>query len=168
MNRRAFIGALALAGLGLAGGATGASADHYDRWDYRRYHYFRGRDRDEIRQREYLRYRMFDIAERIRLGDREGDLGRNRAARFYDRLDDVRDFLRDDRHLSDSEFHRRRDDLEDIERDLREALRRSSRYDRVYRDRFYDRNPSYRIYRRDEYDADRRSRYDDDDRFYRR
>jgi hypothetical protein len=156
MDRRSFLGAVVVGGLGLGVSAAPARADHDD---YRGYRYFRGRDREEIRQREFLRHKMFDLADCIRLALREGDLSRQRAHRFYERLDDVRDFLRDDRHLSDSEFGRRRDDLRDVGEDLRRALRRADRYDRFYRDRDYrDRDPRDRDYYRDR-DRDRDYRY---------
>lgn len=153
MNRRSFLGALGLGGFAIIAGASAARADH----EYRSYRYYRGRDREEIRQRETLRFRLFDIADRIRLAEREGDLPRWKAGQFYRRLDDVRDFLREDHHLSDSEFGRRRDDLNDISRDFAIATRRFSRYDRDYRDRFWDRRD-----RGDRYDRDR----DHDDRDY--
>lgn len=158
MNRRNFLGALTLGGLGLT--VVGASAAHaqygygrdpYDRyddryddryrggrnddpWDYRRYRYFGGRDRDDIRRREALRFRLFSLADRLRLADRQGDIPRGRASDLRRRLDDVRDFLRDDRNLSEREFDRRRDDLDDIAEDLNRSLRRGNRRDRWYDD----------------------------------
>jgi hypothetical protein len=135
---------LSLVALGAA--VPEAAAQSFDR--YRGYRYYDGRDRQEIRQRQILRSRMFDLADRIRLAEREGAITRRKANDLFDDLDDVRDFLRDDRHLSDSEFRRRMDDLDDVARDFREALRRQGRrgwdrYDRY--DRYDDR------YRRDRY-----------------
>jgi hypothetical protein len=133
----------------LAAAPAGADA-FYDR--YRGARYYRGRDRDDIRRREILRSHMFDLADRIRLADREGVISRRKADDLFEDLDDVRDFLRGDRYLTDSEFDRRRDDLRDIEDDLRDAYRRrGGRYDRYdrydrYRDR-YDRRDDY-YYRR--------------------
>lgn len=159
MNRRNFLSGLFLGGLGLAAGAGAAHAQRFpydpydrydrygrpDRWDYRRYTYFRGRDRDEIRRREALRFRMFDLAERIRMAEREGLISRRRANDLYDDLDDVRDFLRNDRNLTRSEFERRRDDLDDIADDLRDSYRR--RGGRFRTDPWFDRYQDR--YRRD-------------------
>jgi hypothetical protein len=144
MNRRSFFG-LALGALGL----TGATAAHADRYDYRSHRYYYGRDGDERRRREILRFRLFEIADRLRLAERNGDIAPRRAAQLCDRLDDVRDFLRGDRYLTDSEFDRRRRDLNDIEDDFRDAIRDRRRNSRYYdRDRYYDRN---RYYDRDRY-----------------
>jgi hypothetical protein len=60
----------------------------------------------------------------VRQADRRRDLSPRQADRFYDRLDRVARFLRDDRRLSNSEYNRRRDDLEDISRDLDRAIGR--------------------------------------------
>lgn len=126
----------------------------YDRYDtYRSTRYYRGRDGSEVRRREVLRGRMMDLADSIRLATRQGDLSRRDSDRLYDRLDNVRDFLRGDRNLTESEFRRRMDDLDDIRRDLRED-RRDGRRDGRYRDRD--------IWRRDRYD----DRYDDRYRRY--
>lgn len=152
MNRRSFFGAMALGLAGLAAGATGASAQIFGRpgyRDYRTYRYFRGYGSDDIRRREALRNRMFDLADRIREAQRDGILGPRGADRLYDKLDDVADFLREDRHLTSSEFDRRRDDLDDIARDLNRVYRNSPRYrGRRYRDDWYDRYD--RRYRRDD------------------
>lgn len=164
MTRRNLVFALMLGAAGLGAAAPAVQAqrfEHYDRYYGQRY--YRGRDRDEIRRRELLRDRLIDLADRVRLAEREGDISRSRAARLYDRLDDVRDFLRGDRHLSDSEFDRRSDDLRDVARDLRDAT--GSRYGRYrsrsYEDWFdYSRNRGRYDDRRDRYD-DRRDRYDD-------
>ncbi len=110
--------------------APAAQARHDDR--YRDYGYYRGRDRYEVRQREALRGRLFDLADRVRLAEREGAISRREADNFYRRLDRVRDFLRDDRYLTDSEYDRRMRDLLDIHDDLRDEARR-------YRGRNWDR-----------------------------
>jgi len=88
------------------------------------------------------------LRNEVRRLDRRGDITVRQADRFYDRIDRVARFLRDDRRLSESEFDRRRDDLNDIARDLRRADR--SRYGSRDRDDRYDR-------RDDRYD--RRGRY---------
>ena len=113
-----------------------AQADHFDdRYDvYRSARYFRGRDGAEIRRRAIVRGRMMDLADRVRLAARQGDLSRRETDRLYDKLDDVRDFLRGDRYLTESEFHRRMNDLDDIAHDLRRD-RRDGRRDDRYRDR---------------------------------
>lgn len=152
MTRRQFWLALGAAVVGGTAMVQPAEAQFRDR-DYRSLRYYRGRNSEEIRRREYLRDRMFDLADRIRLAQREGDLGPREADRLYDDLDDVRDFLREDRNLSGAEFDRRRSDLNEIGADLRRLVARRNgrgrwyddrygRYDRGYydRDRYYDRN----------------------------
>src|SRR5688572_18942440 len=135
MNRRHFLTGLLLGGLGLTAGATTVAAQVYDPryrsgryggdpWDYRRHNYYRGRDSHEIRLREALRYRLFDLADQVRNAERQGLISRGRAQDLREELDDVRDFLRDDRHLTRSEFERRRDDLDEIADDLRDSYRR--------------------------------------------
>lgn len=168
MTRRQLWLALGAAVVGGTAMIQPAEAQWRDR-DYRTFRYHRGRNTEEIRRREYLRDRMFDLADRIRLAVRERDLTSREADRLYDRLDDVRDFLRDDRNLSGAEFDRRRSDLNDIGTDLRRMVSRRNgrgrwyddrygRYDRDYhdRDRYYDRNRYDDRY----YDRDRdRDRY---------
>jgi hypothetical protein len=84
-------------------------------------------DRDEFRRRDILRSRVSSLHERIRLAEREEQLSHREAHRFYDRLDQLRRFLREDSSLSSGEFRRRMEDLDDIERDFR-AQRRRERY----------------------------------------
>ena len=157
MNLRNVVLALSLATVGLAAAAPPAQADHPR---YSRYQYFRGRDRDDIRRREILRNQLFRLADRVSLAERQGRISRRKANELFRELDDVRDFLRDDRHLSDSEFDRRRDDLEDVARELREDSRRfgyGGGYRGRYDDRYYDRG-----YGRDRYN----DRYYERDRYY--
>jgi len=164
MTRRNLVFALVLGVAGLGAVAPAAQAQRYEHYDrYYGQRYYRGRDSSEIRRRELLRERLIDLADRIRLAEREGDISRSRANRLYERLDDVRDFLRGDRHLSDSEFDRRSDDLRDVARDLRDAT--GSRYSR-YRSRSYE---DWFDYSRDRgrYN-DRHDRYDRYDDRYRR
>lgn len=155
MTRRNLVVALGLGVLGLGATALPARADHYDRYYGQRY--YRGRNPEEVRRRAILRDRLIDLGDRVRLAERHGDISRRQADRLYDRLDRVRDFLRHDSYLTDSEFDRRADDLRDVARDLREWC--GSRYSR-YRSRDYE----------DWYYSDRRPRGRDryDDRYYRR
>jgi hypothetical protein len=93
-------------------------------------------DRDEVRRRDVLRSRLSHLHDRIRLAEREDQVSHRDAQRFYDRVDQVRRFLREDRNLSSDEFRRRMEDLDDLERDFRDRRRRErSYYDR--RDRRY-------------------------------
>ncbi len=108
--------ALALAATAGLAAAPAARADHNDR--YYGYRYYRGRDRHEIERRAILRERLIALGDAVRFGERDGCLTRREADRLYDRLDRVRDFLRDDRYLTDSEFRRRMRDLDDVEEDL--------------------------------------------------
>ncbi|MFN3649435.1 MAG: hypothetical protein ACK47B_07610 [Armatimonadota bacterium] len=102
------------------------------------------------RHRSVLYGRMDALAQRIRLAERERAITRRQAEDLYDELDDVHDFLRNDRDLTESEFDRRMDDLDDVEEDLRRhggsrGGRYYRRYDRGYYDRQYsnyDRYPS--------------------------
>ncbi len=96
--------------------ASPAQADHYGSFFTGRF--VRGRDGAEIRRREILRARMADLVERIQLADRHGVISRREAYELLDDLDDVRDFLRDDHYLTDSEFDRRMCDLDDVQRHL--------------------------------------------------
>jgi hypothetical protein len=123
---------LTTVGAGIA--AVPARADHYAR--YYEYRYYHGRDRDEIRRRDILHDRLIDIADRVRLAEREGDIGHRQARHVYDKLDDVRDLLHHDRYITEDEFHRWRDRLEDADHDFRSNLRRDRHYDR---DHDYDR-----------------------------
>jgi hypothetical protein len=135
MNRRNLILGMVL---GAAGLTTFAPAAHADFLRYRSYTYFRGRDSWEVRRREALRARLFDLASRVEAAERNRAISRRDAAEIFEDLDDVSDFLRHERYLTDSEYARRLDDLRDAERDLRDALRdhRGRYYDR---DRYYDR-----------------------------
>ena len=66
---------------------------------------------------------MFDLSDRIRLAERERQISRGDAEHMFGRLDDVRDFLRHDRYLTDEEFDRRSRDLDSISRELRSERR---------------------------------------------
>ena len=164
MTRRNLVFALALGVVGIGAAVPAAQAQRYEHYDrYYGQRYYRGRDRDDIRRREILRERLIDLGDRIRMAEREGAISRGRAGDFYRDLDDVRDFLRDDRNLTQSEFERRADDLRDVQNDLRRAM--GSRYDRYRSHSYEDWYGDY--YRRDRSRDDRyrdRDRYDDRNR----
>jgi len=149
--------------LGLAPAAQAGSSDRYrDRGYYRDYSYYRGRDRDESRRREVLRERVADLADRIRLAERERDISRSEADKFFRRLDDVRDFLRQDQNLTSSEFDRRSNILDDIMRDLRDERREArGRYrgQDVLRDRANRRETVEDVLRGERERRNRRGRY---------
>lgn len=115
-------------------GIVAPASARVDRYDGYRYEYYRGSDAPERHRRQILRDRMYDVADRVRLANRERDLSRRDADRVYDRLDTVRDFIRGDRYLSDSEFRRRMDDLDEVEDILRRAI--GDRYRRYSPRRF--------------------------------
>lgn len=87
---------------------------------------------------------VISLRSAVRRLDRRGDITPRQADRFYDRIDRVARFLRDDRRLTSSEFDRRQDDLRDIARDLHRVARNRpvARYDDRY-DR-YDRRSDRR------------------------
>lgn len=134
---------LGAAGWLLVGQPAPALADHYDRYTSDRYasdryasdRYYRGRDSYEIRSREILHSRLVNLADRVRLAERERAIRPNTARHFHEDLDDVQDFLVHDRYLSQHEFERRMDDLDNVDRELRDSS--GSRYARYYRS--YDR-----------------------------
>ena len=139
MNLKKLGAALAVAACGwmLLGSAVPATAadryDHYDRYYGRSY--YEGHDRAEARRRVIVRDRLIDLGDRTRLADRGGMISRHMAARIYDQLDDVRDFLRGERYLSDIEYDRRMRDLDHAEYDLRAA--RGGRYGHYERSGYY-------------------------------
>jgi hypothetical protein len=147
-----------LVGLGLIApllAPSGAQAQRRDDWyrDVRPYLSGRG---EEAARKARLVEETINLRSDVRSADRRGDISSRAADRLYDKLDHVAKFLRDDRHLSSSEYDRRRHDLDSVARDLDHATRNrvSRRDDRYGRD---DRR----------YDRDDR-RYDRDDRAYRR
>lgn len=164
MNRRSFLGGLAVGIAGLGAGASVAHAQVYGRWEYRRYHYIPGYGA-EIRRRRYLQDRLFELGDHVHQADRDGAIPRGEANRLFDKLDRVRDFLRNDTYLDPSEFERRQDDLNDVSRRLREALHRSGRHYDYDRDDRRDRDRYDRDRDRDDRDRDRDDR--DRDRDYR-
>jgi hypothetical protein len=98
-----------------------AHAQRYTPYDT--YRYYRGRDRDEITRRSALRAELQRVEERVRTAEERGTIGRRRAAEFQNRLDDVRDLLRSERRVSESEYDRWMEDLRDIRGDLRDRRR---------------------------------------------
>ena len=119
MKLRNWILALGLAVFGWAVVAPPAQADPRD---YRDYRYYRGRDRDEIRRREFLRDRLINLGDKVRIALRERAIGYRKADDLFEELDEVRDFLRNDSHLTEREFDRRMEDLDEVQGDLREAM----------------------------------------------
>jgi len=158
MNRRKLLLGLALGAVGAVAVTSDAQAQSYR---YRNVPYFGGRDRDDIRRRQIIRDRLFLLGDRTEVAVRNRAIGPRVADRIFERLDRVRDFLREDRNLTDSEFDRRMRDLRDAEDDLRDEVRDNRR---DYRGSRYDRDYRYDTGRRYDY------RYDDryDDRYYRR
>jgi len=64
----------------------------------------------------------------VRSADRRREISQRDADHYYERLDKVGRFLRDDRHLSQSEYDRRRRDLDNVERDFHRSVdRRNTR-----------------------------------------
>jgi polyribonucleotide nucleotidyltransferase len=132
---------------------TGAQAQRRGDW-YRDVRPYLGGRGEEAARKARLVEDTINLRSDVRSADRRGDISPRQADRFYDRLDKVAKFLRDDRHLSNSEFNRRRDDLDHIARDLDHATRNrvSRRDDRYGR---YDRDD-----RRSDRDDRRYGRYD--------
>jgi hypothetical protein len=68
------------------------------------------------------RVRLWEEFARLRANvaraDRRGEIRLKDADRFYDRLDRVAHFLRHDKKLTESEYNRRRGDLDGIARDM--------------------------------------------------
>jgi hypothetical protein len=137
MKHRNTILSLALAAGVVAAAAPASQADHdrgYRRDDYyRSSRYHRSYRNDEQRRRDLLRERLFDLSDRVRLADRQGRISSRDADRLFRRLDYVRDFLVSDHELSDREFRRRMDDLDNVAEDLRREFGRYRGYDRYRR-----------------------------------
>jgi hypothetical protein len=110
------------AGLILAALAPGvATAQRGEDW-YRDVRPFLDRNTEEGARRARLWERFIRLRADVRTADRRGDIPLRDADHYYDRLDKVARFLRDDRHLSQSEYDRRRHDLDGVERDLHRSL----------------------------------------------
>jgi hypothetical protein len=89
------------------------------------------RNTDEGARRARLWERFTRLRADVRTADRRGEISPRDADHYYDRLDKVARFLRDDRHLSQHEYDRRRHDLDNVDRDLHRSLDR--RYARDWR-----------------------------------
>ena len=115
--------------LAVAGGAVlapAAHADHFNR--YFGYRYYSGRDSGEIHRREIMRSRLIDLGDRVREADRHDLVGRRDAERLFERLDDLREFLRHDHYLGHDEFRAWMRKLDRVEDDFR-AARRHERFE---------------------------------------
>ena len=105
----------------------GAFAQRGDDW-YRDIRPYLDTRSDEGARRARLWERFVRLRSDVRTADRRGDISLKDADNYYNRLDKVARFLRDDRHLSQHEYDRRRRDLDSVDRDLQRTLdRRSAR-----------------------------------------
>jgi hypothetical protein len=118
--RKATLGLCAGLALALLAPA-GAMADRNDDW-YRDVRPFLDKNTDEGARRARLWERFIRLRSDVRTADRRGDISLKDADNFYNRLDKVGRFLRDDRRLSNHEYDRRRHDLDNVDRDLNRAL----------------------------------------------
>src|SRR5438093_71315 len=100
---------------------AGVFAERGDDW-YRDVRPYLDRSTDEGARRARLWERFVRLRSDVRTADRRGDISLKDADNYYNRLDKVARFLRDDRHLSQREYDRRRRDLDNVERDLQRSL----------------------------------------------
>jgi hypothetical protein len=100
---------------------AGVFAQRDSDW-YRDVRPFLDKNTDEGARRARLWERFIRLRSDVRTADRRGDIGLKDADNFYNRLDKVGRFIRDDRHLSNHEYDRRRHDLDNVDRDLSRAL----------------------------------------------
>jgi hypothetical protein len=119
---------LACAGLALALlSPTGAMAQRGDDWWREVEPWLDGRAGRDVKKVR-LATEFFRLRTAVRSANRRGALSLRETDRYYSRLDRVGRFLRDDRNLSDKEYRRRRDDLDNVARDLERAgVHRSAR-----------------------------------------
>jgi hypothetical protein len=115
--RKAILGLCAVVALGLLPSAA-VLAQRDEDW-YRDVRPFLDKRTDEGARRARLWERFVQLRSDVRTADRRRDLSLKDADDLYNRLDKVGHFLRDDRHLSNHEYDRRRRDLDNVERDLR-------------------------------------------------
>src|SRR6266849_5398590 len=102
--RRASLGVCA--GLVLAILApTAVLAQRNDDW-YRDVRPFLDKRTDEGARRARLWERFVQLRSEVRTADHHGDISLKDADSFYNRLDKVGRFVRDDRHLSNHEYDR--------------------------------------------------------------
>src|SRR6266568_8355971 len=104
---------------------SGVFAQRGDDW-YRDARPYLDRSTDEGARRARLWERFIRLRSDVRTADRRGDISLKDADNFYNRLDKVGHFLRDDRHLSNHEYDRRRRELDHVDRDLHRALDHNS------------------------------------------
>jgi hypothetical protein len=101
---------------------SGAMAQRDRDWDwYRDIGPWLGRGGEEGVRRARLSEQYVRLRAEVRRAERRGQLRPRDADRYYDRLDRVARFMRDDRNLTSKEYNRRQDDLEKVARDLERA-----------------------------------------------
>lgn len=128
MKRALFL----VAGVGLAAtllAPATALAQRRSDWYYDVRPYV-GRQSESTVRKARLWEETVRLRSAVRSADRRGNITARETDRFYDRIDRVARFLRDDRNLTNSEFDRRRDDLNGIARDLHRERRDGRRDDR--------------------------------------
>ncbi len=118
--RKAILGLCAALALTLLPSAA-VFAQRDEDW-YRDVRPFLDKRTDEGARRARLWERFVQLRSDVRTADRRRDISLKDADNFYNRLDKVGHFLRDDRHLSNHEYDRRRRDLDNVERDLHRDL----------------------------------------------
>ena len=129
MQRRGVWASVGLALLMLTPGAV--LAQRGSDW-YRDAAPWLGRRGEEGGRRVSLLDRYSRVRSDVRRAERRNEISGRDADHLYNRLDKVARFLRNDRHLSGSEYDHRVKDLDHIERDL-------------------DRATGYRVGRRDDW-----------------
>jgi hypothetical protein len=120
MNMRRVAAWMGLALTLLAPSAALAQRDRDYDW-YRDVGPWLGRGGEEGARRAELMDRYARLRSEVRRADRQGAISPRESDRLNDRLARVARFLRNDRHLSSSEFNRRRSDLDGVARDLERA-----------------------------------------------
>jgi len=93
-----------------------------DDW-YRDVRPYLGGSGEEAARRVRLWEEFVRLRGDVKRVDRRGDISLKDADHFYDRLDHVADFLRNDKNLSEKEYNRRRGDLDSVARDLERVER---------------------------------------------
>src|SRR5207249_4044022 len=92
-------------GIGLIAALLAPSASQAQRRDdwYRDVRPYLGRGSEEVARRARLTEETVRLRSAVRDADRRGDISGREADRLYDKLDHVARFLRDDKHLTESE-----------------------------------------------------------------
>jgi hypothetical protein len=115
-----------MVGVGLAAAllvVPGAQAQRRgDDW-YRDVRPYLGGSGAEAARRVRLWEEFVRLRGEVKRVDRRGDISLKDADHLYNRLDHVADFLRNDKHLTEKEYNRRRGDLDGVARDLERAGR---------------------------------------------